>query len=375
MKIRNLLAVLAALAIVGGIYAFAVSRPDDSRGAITVWYVEGGTMSDEFVSLAAGYNKSISRSSLPVQCVPFADEDALAAAFDSGAPDLVLCSHYRAFDMHARGKLTDISAALGDGAPDYPRALSSRSESIGTSFFPVGSEVQVLFVNTALTGGRDISTLEALSAAAAEYSAAEGKPFYAVADYAALFFTEYLREGEEFGADSAARSSEMYKRIYNLLAENAYTGALSLSDDEDMLSAVSAGELGCAIAGSAALPKKLGRGVSVLPVPPLTEDGGEGTLGCAWGLAVVARGSRSTGDISSFLAWLFSSNRDMRLALQTQLVPAQSGSLITHDALWSALIALDTGEVIAMPPADSDFALNRADFEQEERARLAFLAQ
>lgn len=374
MKIRNLLAVLAALAIVGGIYAFAVSRPDDSRGAITVWYVEGGTMSDEFVSLAAGYNKSISRASLPVQCVPFADEDALAAAFDSGAPDLVLCSHYRAFDMHARGKLTDISAALGDGAPDYPRALSSRSESIGASFFPVGSEVQVLFVNTAVTDGRDISTLEALSAAAAEYSAAEGKPFYAVEDYAALFFTEYLREGEEFGADSAARSSEVYKRIYNLLAENAYTGALLLSDG-DALSAVSAGELGCAIACSTALPKKLGRSVEILPVPPLTAESGEGALGCAWGLAVVARGSRSTGDISSFLAWLFSSNRDMRLALQAQLIPAQSGSLITHDALWSALIALNTGEVIAMPPADSDFAVNRADFEQEERARLAFLSQ
>ena len=151
MKIRNLLAVLAALVIVGGIYIFAVSRPDDARGAITVWYVEGGTMSNEFVARAAGYNKSISRASLPVQCVPFADEDAMAAAFDTQAPDLVLCSHYRAFDMHARGKLTDISAALGDNAPDYPRALSSRSACIGASYFPVGAEVQVLFVNTALT--------------------------------------------------------------------------------------------------------------------------------------------------------------------------------------------------------------------------------
>lgn len=374
MKIRNLLAVLAALVIVGGIYVFAVSRPDDARGAITVWYVEGGTMSDEFVSLAAGYNKSISRASLPVQCVPFADEDAMAAAFDTQAPDLVLCSHYRAFDMHARGKLTDISAALGDSAPDYPRALSSRSACIGASYFPVGAEVQVLFVNTALTAGRDLTTLEALSAAAEEYRSETGKPFYAAADYAPLFFTEYLREGEEFDAGSAARSSKVYKHIYNLLAENAYTGALSLSA-VDEVSAVSDGELGCAVVGTTALPKKLGRGVSVLPVPPLTAAGGEGELGEAWGLAVVARGSRSTGDISAFLAWLFSSNRDTRLALQTQLVPARTSSLITRDALWSALIALNTGEIVALPPADSDFAANRADFERDIRARLAFLAQ
>ena len=358
MKIRNLLAVLAALVIVGGIYVFAVSRPDDARGAITVWYVEGGTMSNEFVALAAGYNKSISRASLPVQCVPFADEDAMAAAFD----------------MHARGKLTDISAALGDNAPDYPRALSSRSACIGASYFPVGAEVQVLFVNTTLTAGRDLTTLEALSAAAEEYRTETGKPFYAAADYAPLFFTEYLREGEEFDAGSAARSSKVYKHIYNLLAENAYTGALSLSA-VDEVSAVSDGELGCAVVGTTALPKKLGRGVSVLPVPPLTAAGGEGELGEAWGLAVVARGSRSTGDISAFLAWLFSSNRDTRLALQTQLVPARTSSLITRDALWSALIALNTGEIVALPPADSDFAANRADFERDIRARLAFLAQ
>ena len=359
MKIRNLLAVLAALVIVGGIYVFAVSRPDDARGAITVWYVEGGTMSNEFVALAAGYNKSISRASLPVQCVPFADEDAMAAAFDTQAPDLVLCSHYRAFDMHARGKLTDISAALGDSAPDYPRALSSRSACIGASYFPVGAEVQVLYVNTALTAGRDLTTLEALSAAA---------------DYAPLFFTEYLREGEEFDAGSAARSSKVYKHIYNLLAENAYTGALSLTSGDEV-SAVSAGELGCAVVGTTALPKKLSRGVSVLPVPPLTSAGGEGELGEAWGLAVVARGSRSTGDISAFLAWLFSSNRDTRLALQTQLVPARTSSLITRDALWSALIALNTGEIVALPSADSDFAVNRADFERDIRAKLAFRAQ
>ena len=374
MKIRNLLAVLAALVIVGGIYVFAVSRPDDARGAITVWYVEGGTMSNEFVALAAGYNKSISRASLPVQCVPFADEDAMAAAFDTQAPDLVLCSHYRAFDMHARGKLTDISAALGDNAPDYPRALSSRSACIGASYFPVGAEVQVLFVNTTLTAGRDLTTLEALSAAAEEYRTETGKPFYAAADYAPLFFTEYLREGEEFDVGSAARSSKVYKHIYNLLAENAYTGALSLTSGDEV-SAVSAGELGCAVVGTTALPKKLSRGVSVLPVPPLTAAGGEGELGEAWGLAVVARGSRSTGDISAFLAWLFSSNRDTRLALQTQLVPARTSSLITRDALWSALIALNTGEIVALPPADSDFAANRADFERDIRARLAFLAQ
>ena len=51
MKIRNLLAVLAALVIVGGIYVFAVSRPDDARGAITVYH---GCFATVNISLCVG---------------------------------------------------------------------------------------------------------------------------------------------------------------------------------------------------------------------------------------------------------------------------------------------------------------------------------
>ena len=179
---------------------------------------------------------------------------------------------------------------------------------------------------------------------------------------------------EEFDAGSAARSSKVYKHIYNLLAENAYTGALSLTSGDEV-SAVSAGELGCAVVGTTALPKKaLSRR---LRSARAAADGG-GRRGRA-GRGVGARrgGARQPQHRGHFgvsrVALLLQPRHAPRAANPAR--PRADKLLITRDALWSALIALNTGEIVALPSADSDFAVNRADFERDIRARLAFLAQ
>lgn len=372
MKKRNLIAVLAALGIVCGIFFFARTRSDDSRGTLTIWYVESAVGADRLSKLAEGYNKSTSRAELPVKLKGFADEEALAAAFDSGAPDLVFTSHYRAFDMAARGKLADMSDYIKPSSLAYPKELSSRNECIGKSFFPVGYDVPILLRNTALCQGADLSTLPALTHSAQSYYEKTGTPFYAVDSYSALFFTAFLREGEEFTAELTSKPSEAYALLYNSLAENAYTGAAALYADS-AAQRVFSGELACAVTSVSALSLTLESPFAISAVPPLTTESGQGALGEAWGFAVAALGSRSMNDISAFLSYVFSDNRDARLALQSRLVPAQEATLITRDGLYTALLTLDPGGITALPAADSAFCTRRDTFERDFRARMAFL--
>ena len=109
-------------------------------------------------------------------------------------------------------------------------------------------------------------------------------------------------------------------------------------------------------------------------MPPLSAESGGGMLGEAVGLAVTAGGSRSKSDIAAFVTWLFSGGRDIKLALQCSLVPAQNGTISTRDARWSALMKLGAGEIIAMPVQESEFIENRAAFEAEFRRSMEFLA-
>lgn len=373
MKKRNLIAVLAALGIVCGIFFFARTRSDDSRGTLTIWYVESAIGADRLSKLADSYNKSTSRAELPVKLKGFADEEELAAAFDSGAPDLVFTSHYRAFDMAARGKLADMSDYIKPASLAYPKELSSRNECIGKSFFPVGCDVPILLRNTALCQGADLSTFPALTHSAQSYFDETGAAFYAVDSYSALFFTALLREGEEFTAELTSKPTEAYALLYNSLAENVYTGAAALYADS-AAQRVFSGELACAVTSVSSLALTLESPFAISAVPPLTTESGQGALGEAWGFAVTALGSRSMNDIAAFLSYVFSDNRDARLALQSRLVPAQETSLITRDGLYTALLTLDPGGITALPAADSTFCTRRDAFERDFRARLAFLS-
>lgn len=372
MKKRNLIAVLAALGIVCAVFFFARTRSDDSRGTLTIWYVESALGADRLSKLAESYNKSTSRAELPVKLIGFADEEALASAFDSAAPDLIFTSHYRAFDMAGRGKLADMSAYIKPDSLAYPKELSSRNECIGKSFFPVGCDVPILLENTELCQGADLSTLPALTASAQNYYDETGKPFYAVDSYSALFFTALLREGEEFTAEFTSKPTKAYALLYNSLAENAYTGAAALYDDS-AAQKVFSGELPCAVTYVSALPMTLESPFAISAVPPLSEESGQGALGEAWGFAVTALGSRSMNDIAAFLSYVFSDNRDARLALQSRLIPAQETSLITRDGLYTALMTLDPGGITALCASDSAFCTQRDTFEREFRARMAFL--
>ena len=71
-----------------------------------------------------------------------------------------------------------------------------------------------------------------------------------------------------------------------------------------------------------------------LSVPRCPQRGGGNAE--AVGLAVTAGGSRSKSDIAAFVTWLFSGGRDIKLALQCSLVPAQNGMISTARAVERA---------------------------------------
>ena len=90
-----------------------VSEPDEQH-QLKLWYVESAPMAEDLVQLAEEFNET--HSGYKVVPRAFDSEQKLAAAFDSGHPDLLLCGHERAFALYEQDKLTDLSAALGGGA-------------------------------------------------------------------------------------------------------------------------------------------------------------------------------------------------------------------------------------------------------------------
>lgn len=365
VKSRGIPAVLLALIIVlcAAVY---FARPNESRGTVTIWYLEDDVLAAGLESAAESYNSSLFLRSLPVTLKSFPDEDALAAAFESAAPELLLCSHYRAFDLESRGKLRDLSAAL-DGAPDYPKGVLSRGGGVGKSYFPVGCDVPVLLVNKTLFPDASFKNLEALCEAALKYTASCGKPCFSVESFSALFYTCLLREGEEF--DAQDEKSENYIKLYNLLAGCVYSGALSLSGDP--AGGVYGGELAFAAVMSSSL-KDASDDFAVLSLPSLGDTDSKDSFGVAYGLAAVAGSGGSGDDAAAFIKWLFSGSRDIKLALGGSLVPSRQGSSAALDARTNGLLEQEGG-IVSLPALDSAFEENRADFEESFRARMALL--
>lgn len=372
--IKGLLGVILAFLIAGGVIYFLSTRPDESRGTVSIWYVGQSGLSAGLEELCGEYNGSHPRTTLPVSLRAFESEDELAAECEKALPDLILCSHTRAFGLGARSMLTELDAEL-ERAVDYPMAFSSRNAAIGRSFFPVGCDIQVLLINSAFGADYGFESFAELAEAAQEYTAANKQPFFAVDDYAALFFTQLLREGEEFtGSVRRGAESENYKALYNLLAECAYTGALSTG--KAGAKDVCEGRLPCALTYTSALHGLDCRDVTLRAMPPLSDENDAGSrLGTAYGLAVTAGGSRSAGDIAAFLDWLFSGGRDTKLALGAALVPAQTGRVVTRSALWEALLSFDDGSITALPGSDAEFSAKRAEFDTELRGKMAFLSE
>lgn len=364
-KLRRFLILLIAVLLTGGIAVFALKNDGDARGRVTLWCVRGAPMSEETEKLAEEFNSQFTRKTLPVSVRIFENETELSAAFETGSPDILLCSHYTAFSLFSAEKLTDIGDKLS-APPAYSKNVRSRSNSIGRSFFPVGFSIPVLIVNRTLLPQFSFDNIEDFFGDASVYTAANGKPYFACDSFAEFFMTCMIRSGAEFEADyDAIEKDTTLLALYNLVAETAFEGSMVLLDEPAEY--VLGGALPCAFVSSAKLRGIPRDGLSVVDIPAPVSALAPDFFGEAYGFAITNGGCRSTADTAAFISWIFSSGRCAGMAEENCLAPAE---VVTN---WSGrdLFAGIVGEkIVSLRNADSEYSVNQKDF--DERVTAAF---
>lgn len=373
MKSRSILAVILALAIAFGVYVFLGTREDNSRGMVTLWYEKESPLSDEIEKLAASYNSDMERETLPVETKCFATEEELAEAYETGTPDILVCSHLRAFSLYRREKLADISGEETFVPPAYPKSLQSRNSSIGSSFFPLGISVPLLVINNSLISQRSFASFEEVFSAASDYTRKTGKPFFACDSASELYYLYLLRFGVEFNGNyDEINSTDQFLDLYNTFAESAFEGSFS-GVGEDGIRYLVNDALPCVFTSSDKLRGLDPDKITVCTIPAPEGSANIDTVGTAYGFAVTNGGCRSKGDTAAFISWVFSEKRSAQSALACMLAPSTAGGGAPAGSVEALLNDTVKNVLVSLPAPDSDFIANKADFEEsflEEIGRL-----
>ena len=289
-----------------------IKTPEEET--VSIWLVEGELLSAELTALAEQFNNA----SFPVKAElrAFANEEELGAALDSARPDLILCGHERAVALHEQGRLRDVSSGFTQ-TPAFSESFLTLSDCVGSAFFPIGAETELLVLNgpafdqsAASALGRDtLTTLDGLCAAASACGE-QGQLFFTADSFTALFTLALGPVGSGFsGVREQDILSEDYKRVYNLLAEAAYEGGLAACDSP-ALSLTESGEVVCALVSSTGLIGELSGELELYPL-----SGPAGGFARAVGLAVTSPFSGREQAIAKFLSWLLQPQRAAELAL------------------------------------------------------------
>ncbi len=333
---------------------------------VTLWCLEDDPLRQPLEELIQEYNRSPGDwQQLSLRCFP--DEKSLAAAFDTLRPDLLLCSHDRAWTLEQQALLRDLRAELGAAAPEYPENLSLTPDGVGRGYFPLGVQVTLLCLREDVDG--NWGALEALLADAADYGREEGNAFFTADSFGELFYQALLTQKTEFHADLLRdRDSPAYLALYNALAGGAFDRGITLSA-HGAAELVAAGALPCGAGASSAMTVLPGEGFVIRPLPGLEED--TPLPGRAVGLAVTAREGRSLRSAAAFLRWLFSDGRAGRAALDAGLIPAAlSEAPEAESPLEELLLSLGAEHPLFLLPPEGDYGKNQAAFEQAFRAVL-----
>ena len=360
MKKRRLwrwILVGATLLACAGIALFGRLRPAEHTRGITLWYTGEDCPAELMEALLARYREE---TGCWVEGVCYADEPALGAAFETGRPDLLFCSHIRASQLDGREKLGAIPAPL-----PVPAALAALRPAAGVSFFPVGSRLPLLLVNTA-HGDGEFPDFEALLDAAGD------TPFVISDCWAEVLYTECRASGYTMtGLAAEDGRNETYARLYNLVAGAAFRGGLLAKDSA--ADYVRLGEVPCALTMStsiAAIPRS-DLTFRALPLPP--PKGGENAYPAElMGFALL--GGADTEAAEHFLQWLWH-GRGNEMALAAGLVPSVDAHTGTggDSAFGRLLVSLAAPGALCWPDADEAFCQNRGACERGLRETLDLL--
>lgn len=331
------------------------AKEEQSRDSVSLWYIQGQEP-EGLEELVNEYNKSLSAGLLPVSLRGFAHEQALAAAFDLRAPDLLLCYHTKAGQLYEQELLTDCKPKQ----VQYGGALPESPDYIGKSFFPLGTQVQLLTVSSDAFDKSNFSDLESFCRAAIAYSEENSAPAFTADDFSALFCHALLSLDTEFHAElSADKNKDVFKYVYNLLIESVLEGAM-LSTEYSAADVLLGSELPCAFASSQELAQKQHE-LQVYPEPAFKSS--LKYPGLCLGLAVTAGEGRSLASIESFLDYVNQAEINSSLALAAGLVPAVPDMRQSDSSLENCLMEIGAYYELYLPGADSDYMKNRLRFE------------
>ena len=333
----------------------------ESRDFVSVWYITGQEPKG-LETLVNEYNKSRPDGCLPVSLRAFPHEQALAAAFELRGPDLLLCYHGRAMQLYEQGVLTEVGAK----APVYNGGIRESFEFAGKSFFPIGSELQLLCENEALLAEESLKNFELFCRSAMEYSMENKKPAFTADDFSALFCHELLCMDTQFhGKLETDKNNELFRYLYNLLTEAAMEGAL-LSTEYASVDIILDNALPYAMANSRSLVYAKDR--QVYPMPSF-RDSLAYPAQCL-GIAVTAGQGRSPESIASFLDYVNRSENSAALALASGLAPAVENQTEGENSLESCLLEIGAYYEPYFPLDSSDYIKNRLSFEAVFRNTL-----
>jgi len=370
-----LLCVLLVLSLLlGACSQLQTPTPEAPAAPISLWLLRDHPLAASIESLTETYNASEPYAVVVLRF--FDDEAAMAQAMDSARPDLLLCGAEQAIAMHEQGRLRSLSA----GAEPLP-ASTARFRALGDcvdlSFFPLCADVQLLAVNAAVPARTDaaiLSNMERLCLAAAEQGKADSAPFFSADSFAALFAACLAQTGDDFAARREEDiRREAYRRLYNLLADAAFTGGL-LWECGDLPAAVSDGRVGCAVCFSSSLVCTDDASVYCYPLP-LMPGGEKLCLAEIYGFAVTSPFERSLPGAARFLRWLCAPETSAGLLLDEGYLPAADGPWPERAGSFAgAMRAVADGYGFVVPAADSGYRLHGKEFERSFRDALALLA-
>lgn len=351
-----LIAVPLALLLCLALYYFTpVSK--QARGNLTLWYAETDCPREVMEALLTDYQNQTRRL---VTAAAFPDEQALAAAFETGRPDLLFCSHVRAWDLDEREGLTALQ-----NMPPLPASLDGVSPQLGVCFFPLGARLPLLVSG----GGAAPETLEALFRRAAE----SGTPCLGADSWADVLYQGMFSLGRELhGSLKADQRDEAYRKLYNALAQAAYSGGIARV--QAVPEHVRQGLLEAVIVSSSALAGLEDEaGLAVSPLPP-PEGGRQAYSAELMGFAVLAD-EKTRDEARAFLEWLSTGDNALFPALQAGLVPmAAPAEAAGESAFARLLLSLSRGASLRYPDPGCDFCQNREALEARLRQSLDLLA-